>query len=210
MPKIRLTKNELKAQRENLKRFTRYLPTLQLKQRQLQLEVRRARERLQQCAQEEEAFWQGLGPWIALAGAPAAAAPAGTAPEVEAWRTGERNIAGIDIPTFESLQFAPATERDLFAGWPWEDDLQAAARALAELRLRQEILEQQAERLGQELRVTTQRVNLFEKVKIPEATDNIRVIRIYLGDQQTTAVGRAKIAKAKCQAQEEALRLHEA
>jgi V/A-type H+-transporting ATPase subunit D len=40
-------------------------------------------------------------------------------------------------------------------------------------------------------------VNLFEKVKIPEARDNIRRIRIFLGDQQTAAVARAKLAKAK-------------
>ncbi|MBJ2357584.1 V-type ATP synthase subunit D, partial [Sphaerochaeta sp. S2] len=34
-------------------------------------------------------------------------------------------------------------------------------------------------------------------VKIPEAKDNIRRIAIYLGDQQTAAVVRGKIAKKK-------------
>ena len=48
-----------------------------------------------------------------------------------------------------------------------------------------------------ELRTTTQRVNLFEKVKIPEAKENIRIIRIFMGDQQTAAVARSKIAKGK-------------
>ena len=38
--KIKHTKNELKAQRDALRRFERYLPTLQLKKQQLQLEVR--------------------------------------------------------------------------------------------------------------------------------------------------------------------------
>jgi V/A-type H+-transporting ATPase subunit D len=38
-------------------------------------------------------------------------------------------------------------------------------------------------------------VNLFEKIKIPEAMDNIKKIRVYLGDQQTAAVVRGKIAK---------------
>ena len=36
-------------------------------------------------------------------------------------------------------------------------------------------------------------------VKIPEAKDNIRQISIYLGDQQTSAVVRGKIAKKKRQ-----------
>ena len=51
--------------------------------------------------------------------------------------------------------------------------------------------------LGKERRLTSQRVNLFEKVKIPEAKENIRMISIYLGDQQTSAVVRGKIAKKK-------------
>jgi len=51
--------------------------------------------------------------------------------------------------------------------------------------------------LSQELRITTQRVNLFEKVKIPEAKEAIRLIKIHLGDQMTNAVGRSKIAKKK-------------
>jgi V/A-type H+-transporting ATPase subunit D len=34
-------------------------------------------------------------------------------------------------------------------------------------------------------------------VKIPETRDNIRIIQIYLGDEQTAAVVRGKIAKKK-------------
>jgi len=62
------------------------------------------------------------------------------------------------------------------------------------------VLERQEQLLQEELRTTTQRVNLFEKVKIPECEENIRQIQIYLGDQQTAAVGRAKIAKGKLEA----------
>ena len=51
--------------------------------------------------------------------------------------------------------------------------------------------------MRKELSVTTQRVNLFEKVKIPEAQENIRLIKIYIGDQLSNAVGRSKIAKRK-------------
>jgi V/A-type H+-transporting ATPase subunit D len=55
------------------------------------------------------------------------------------------------------------------------------------------------------LRIVTQRVNLFEKVKIPESKENIRRINIYIGDQQTNSVGRSKIAKKKCELREAAL-----
>ncbi len=50
--------------------------------------------------------------------------------------------------------------------------------------------------LLKEFRVTSQRVNLFEKVMIPTAKANIKKINIYLGDQQTAAVVRGKIAKS--------------
>ena len=58
-------------------------------------------------------------------------------------------------------------------------------------------LETQVDLLSKELKTTSQRVNLFEKVKIPEAKENIKRIAIYLGDQQTAAVVRGKIAKNK-------------
>ena len=49
--------------------------------------------------------------------------------------------------------------------------------------------------LAAELQVTSQRVNLFEKVKIPQAIESIRRINIFLGDQQTAAVVTGKMAK---------------
>ncbi|MGB3056532.1 MAG: V-type ATP synthase subunit D, partial [Candidatus Omnitrophota bacterium] len=59
------------------------------------------------------------------------------------------------------------------------------------------IFKKQDELIREELRITTQRVNLFEKVKIPEARENIRRIQVYLGDMQTAAVVTGKIAKDK-------------
>ena len=67
MAKIKLTKNELKVQRDALKRFERYLPTLQLKKQQLQLEVRQAREAMATLLdeiQKLEASWQETLPLL--------------------------------------------------------------------------------------------------------------------------------------------------
>ena len=86
---------------------------------------------------------------------------------------------------------------DLFASPPWVDDALDALEKLARLRIEREVLAEQRRLLGEELRTTSQRVNLFEKVKIPESEENIRVIRIFLGDAQTADVARAKIAKRK-------------
>jgi V/A-type H+-transporting ATPase subunit D len=62
------------------------------------------------------------------------------------------------------------------------------------------VLHDQLRRLKRELRVTAQRVNLFERIKIPEAQGHIRRISVHLGDQQTAAFGWALLAKRKAMA----------
>jgi V/A-type H+-transporting ATPase subunit D len=200
MPKIRLTKNELKSQRDALKRFERYLPTLQLKKQQLQLEVRHVEEELRRLEDEERTFSDSLERWLPVV-RDVDSDEILDLLVVKEWRTGVRNVAGIDTPVFEDIEFEQVSY-DLFETPQWLDDILAAARELTELLLRKRMLTEQTELLRQELRVTTQRVNLFEKVKIPETRENIRRIQIYLGDQQTTSVGRAKIAKGKAVARD--------
>ena len=198
MPKVKRTKNELKKQRDDLQRFSRYLPTLQLKKQQLQLETRLARQEMRELENQEKSYRRQLEDWIYLLDEVSASELADLI-KVEEWRTGSRNIAGVDTPVFEDLLFEDP-ELDLFETPPWYDDAIEAVRQLEVFRLRHQILEARLEALEDELRTTTQRVNLFEKVKIPEAQENIRRIQIYLGDQQTAQVGRAKIAKRKTEA----------
>ena len=81
----------------------------------------------------------------------------------------------------------------------WVDTALIKMREIARFKVLIKTLKKQSDLLNKELRLTSQRVNLFEKVKIPEAKENIRVIEIYLGDQQTSAVIRGKIAKSKRQ-----------
>ena len=95
---------------------------------------------------------------------------------------------------FSALTFADV-EYDLFTTPLWFDDALEILKKQVELRLRRTLAEEQLELLEQELRIVTQRVNLFEKVKIPESKENIRRINIYIGDQQTNSVGRSKIAR---------------
>lgn len=203
MAKVKLTKSELKRQRDGLKRFSRYLPTLQLKKQQLQLETRRARADLKQLDKELSDYRHKVEEWIAILDDDSRQ-EVQSAVKVGEWRTGVRNIAGVETPTFEALEFE-APRWDLFAIPFWYNDLFEALKKLAEFEMRRKLAVRQLELLEDELRTTTQRVNLFEKVKIPEAQETIRTIHIYLGDQQTNAVGRAKIAKRKTQALESSL-----
>ena len=198
---VKLTKNELKVQKDRLKQFQRYLPTLQLKKQQLQSVVMQVNAHLEQVEQQRRAAVAGLDDWVAVF------AENDSFPADKRLETlirphhvvcGQENIAGVTVPVFQELSFEEI-QYDV-ADYPlWVDAAAVRLREIARLDALEKTLRRQVELLEQELRSTAQRVNLFEKVKIPEAKENIRVIGIYLGDQQTSAVVRGKIAKKKLQ-----------
>lgn len=194
MPKIKLTKGELKRQRDALRQYRRYLPTLQLKKQQLQLEIIHQLTVLEKKRLEEKAKRESIESWAGLLTSPAV--------DIRPWifprnvATSSRNIAGVDLPVFEQVDFTEA-EYDLFITPLWVDAALEALTVLVSMREEIAVIEKGIAILRQELRITTQRVNLFEKVKIPEAEETIRIIKIYIGDQMSNAVGRSKIAKRK-------------
>lgn len=193
MPRLKRTKSELKVQRENLRRYQRFLPTLQLKKQQLQVEVRRVEQERAEIQGERDRLRRERQSWIALF---AEAPPFSDWIEVKRLEVGTQHIAGVDVPVllhFDLVERVP----DRFEYPVWIDDGLTALRKDIELQLRLKILQQQEAMLQEELRTTSQRVNLFEKVKIPECKENIRRIRIALGDEQVAGVARSKLAKAK-------------
>lgn len=198
---VKLTKNELKVQKDRLKQFQRYLPTLQLKKQQLQAVVMQVTAQLEQVEQQRRAAVAGLDDWVAVF-AENDSFPAEKRLDAlirpRHVVCGEQNIAGVTVPVFQELSFEDI--RYDVADYPlWVDTAAVRLREIARLDALEKTLRRQVELLERELRATAQRVNLFEKVKIPEAKENIRVIGIYLGDQQTSAVVRGKIAKKKLQ-----------
>jgi V/A-type H+-transporting ATPase subunit D len=193
MAKLKKTKNELKAQREALRRYHRFLPTLELKKQQLQREVRRAEAALRERTAQEEALLERLRPWVKLLSSPL---DLGSYVHLEALDLETANIAGVNVPVLTGVRFAPP-EIDYFETPAWLEDAIAAVSELTSLRAERRVLSREKQLLGEELRITAQRVNLFEKVMIPRTWENIRIIRIALGDAQTAAVARAKLAKGK-------------
>ena len=192
MLKIRLTKNELKRQKDALKMYNRYLPTLILKKQQLQVEIRKVEEKQHKLQEERDLLKKGFQRWIAVFGE-----DVGLNEKLivlEEFRRGIGNIAGVSIPLFEGVKFAASTH-DLWSMPLWVDRAIEELQRVMLLDLELQVLREQYSLLFIELRTTTQRVNLFEKVKIPETKMYIKKINIYLGDQQTTSVVRGKIAK---------------
>jgi len=193
MAKIRLTKNELKKQKDSLKMYRRYLPTLMLKKQQLQGEIRLTDIRLKELHSELEHLDETFKSWIAVFGETGIFTK--DILKITSLRTGHGNIAGVAIPIFEGADFEVAPY-DLVQTPLWLDLAVEGMKQALLLELEAEIVEEQKRRLDKELRTTTQRVNLFEKVKIPETRGNIKKIQVYLGDQQTASVVRGKIAKS--------------
>src|SRR3989338_4883229 len=194
MAKIKFTKGELKRQRDSLKRFERYLPILQLKKQQMQLEIQRTHEKLKFKIQEMDDLENEISDWANLLEESGDYMAGWIKPKNIS--VSSFNIAGVDIPIFEKIEFEEA-EYDLFSTPLWVDTAIIKLRKFVTFLEEKKILDEQLRILSEELRITNQRVNLFEKVKIPECAENIRRIRIYLGDQQAGAVGRSKMAKNK-------------
>lgn len=197
MAKIKLTKNELKVQKDALKMFNRYLPTLQLKKQQLQSEIRTIDAKAKAVRAKRVELEREFAEWISVFGEEEAFTPCMV--KVSDIKRGVTNIAGVSIPVYEGANFT-REKYDLYATPLWVDLASVKMEIALSLDLEAEVLDEQVRLLENELHVTTQRVNLFEKVKIPETKANIKKITVYLGDEQVAAVVRSKISKKKLEA----------
>lgn len=102
MAKVKLTKNALKAERDSLKRYQRYLPTLLLKKQQLQMEMRTLQAKVMAKRDEEDALRKSIAGWIGLYAEPIEWDKYISVKEI---RQGEGNIAGVEIPLFDGVDF---------------------------------------------------------------------------------------------------------
>ena len=194
MARVKLTKTELKAQTDALKRFQRFLPMLQLKKQQLQGEIAGIVAKVEEVARQEEVIRQNLDSWVGLFATDESLTK--DLVQVKEVRTSEANIAGVTIPVFESID-VKVRDYDLWESPAWIDEAVETATQVLSLQSERAVFEEQRRLIAEELQQTSQRVNLFEKVKIPECRETIRVIKIAIGDEQAAAVTRGKIAKAR-------------
>lgn len=193
--KIKLTRPELKRRRDRLARFERYLPMLKLKQQQLQMtlrelaaEVRAAEQALDEVVAKLDLYRSVLADRAGL--------PLEKWTQPEQVRTSHKNVAGVEVPVFEDVDFSPV-RYSLFGTPAWVDEALADLREQSRRQSAVQVLREGERLLQGELSRVIQRVNLFEKIMIPKDRDAIRRIRIKLGDEMAAAVGRAKIAKGK-------------
>lgn len=195
--KFSLNKTELTRLRREEKMYKQFLPVLQLKQEQLQIEQLKLRREL---AGREEKFLAAKKEVARGSALFAEKLPvdALSLAKVRGLKLGEKSVAGVKVPTLESVTFEDR-EYSRFGTPPWVSVVLPALRELVRQYTELSVFKKQLELVSKELRKATQKVNLFEKVLIPETKEGIRRIKIALGDEQVAAVGRGKIAKGKQQ-----------
>ncbi|MBF0408319.1 MAG: V-type ATP synthase subunit D [Candidatus Riflebacteria bacterium] len=193
--KIKKTRPELLKLRRGLALFKRFLPTLHLKKQQIQLEIVKIRSEFKRLKDEISRRLEQIENWISLFSEDLPG-PVTRLVQVVAARHGEKNVAGIVLPVLLEMEYK-VMPYSYFSAPPWVDKGVVMVKELLEFREKINVIKKQEEILHIELRKITQRVNLFEKVKIPQTIESIRVIKIALAEEQTAGVGRAKIAKGK-------------
>jgi len=196
MAKLRLTKNALQQQQQQLKLYRRLLPSLDLKRRQLSVEAQRARAEHAAATAAAESLEARIGQELPMLADEQL--DLNGLVEMRGYRVAEQNVVGTRLPVLEQVEFAVA-DYSLLATPAWVDVLVRRLKDAAEARVRARIAGQRVQVLDQTERRITQRVNLFEKVLIPTAKKNIQRIRIALGDTERAAVVTSKLAKAKQQ-----------
>jgi len=186
MAGIKLTKTELKAQNDALKRFLRFLPMLQLKKQQLQGVIAGIVAKTEEVRDRESRLKKEVDGWVGLLA---------ERPDLVNGLVKLKEVK-VSSANIESIE----TETAVIDAWDtpaWLDNAAVAAREYLSLQAQRDVFEEQLRLVESELKQTSQRVNLFEKVKIPRCKEAIRLIKIALGDEQTAAVTRGKIAKSR-------------
>ena len=187
-------KTALKQQRDKLTMYERFLPSLDLKRQQLIADYQQSKRILTRTEQEIADVIGSQAGLFSLLGA--SEQELADLVRIEELTVREENVLGVRLPVLDEVRFR-VKEYSMLAKPFWVDFLVELLQTMATLRVRRDIEQKRVSRLSEAVRRITQRVNLFEKVLIPQVEKDIQRIRIHLADTERAAVVRSKIAKAK-------------
>ena len=176
MSTLKLTKNELRSQQTRLKELQRYLPTLQLKKAMLHFEVNNVSMELA-ALEEEMLFKKQQAEEISGFLLEKVSCDLAAVTEVQHVKKHYENIAGVEIPVFESVFFRDVPYL-LIDAPVWTEGATLRLKELIIAREKIHVVQEKRRALEKELREVSIRVNLFEKILIPRAQENIKKIRV--------------------------------
>lgn len=194
MTRLSYNKSALHRESARLRRFKRYLPSLDLKRRQLIAEQYQAAAQLKQTERSIEQCRRSIAENLPML-ADATVDLTGLV-RVASVRVGRQQVIGHPMPVLESVEIEVRPYSTL--GTPhWLEQAVNRLRLMLELQVRLRIEQRRLQVLEEAVKKITQRVNLFDKVLIPEAETNIKKIGIFLSDAERAGVVRAKMTKRK-------------
>lgn len=194
MARLALSKSELARQTRQLKTYERFLPSLDMKRKQLMAERARARSQLLETEQRIREQWQRVQeqlPMLSNREVDLDGLVCLDGVDLE-----RENLVGVMLPVVADVRLK-VREYGLLAKPHWVDNLVEELGEALRLRVQRDVQQRRVALLEEAVRKVTQRVNLFDKVLIPRTRSNIERIRIHLSDAERAAVVRSKIAKGK-------------
>ncbi|KAA6348177.1 V/A-type H+/Na+-transporting ATPase subunit D [termite gut metagenome] len=196
--KFQYNKTSLQQLEKQLKIRVRTLPIIKNKESALRMEVKRCKseaakleERLEQQIRVYEAMfalWNEFDPSLI---------------KVSDVHLGIKKIAGVRIPTLESVDFS-VRPYSLFNTPKWYADGIHLLKGLAQTAIEREFTLSKLNLLEYARKKTTQKVNLFEKVQIPGYQDALRKIKRFMEDEDNLSKSSQKILKSHQEQRKEA------
>ena len=115
---------------------------------------------------------------------------------VKAIKTSFKNIAGVNIPQLEAVDFE-LKPLCLFNLPYWTLDGIVLMQELVRLRIEKKVILTRTELLEETRKKTTQKVNLYEKVQVPGYEDAISKIIKFMSDEESLGKAVQKIMKKR-------------
>ena len=195
--KFQYNKTSQQALEKNLNLRLRALPTLQSKESALRMEVKKAKNQIEELDIELEeqigSYDKMVGLWTEFDS---------TLISVKDVNLSKRKIAGVPIFVLEGVEFE-TKQFSVFNRPKWFLDGVNLLQQLSEIGIKRDFFELKLRKLEYARKKTTQKVNLFEKVQIPGYEDAILKIKRYLEDEENLSKSSQKIMRSKKEARAE-------
>lgn len=189
--KYQINKTALNELNKQLRVRKRALPTIKNKESALRLEVKKAKNLADEVEARQAELTQKLqymsGLWTEFR------------PElitVDDVKVSLTKIAGVKIPVLKEVIFT-VHDFDLFSSPFWIVEGLQILKELTTLGIEREFYLQKMRLLDHARKKTTQKVNLYEKVQIPDYESAIRKIKRFLEDEENLSKSAQKIVKKR-------------
>jgi V/A-type H+-transporting ATPase subunit D len=193
--KFQFNKTESQMLQKQLKMRKSALPILKSKESALRAEVKKVKTDIENLESKLQEHMSQNDQYMALfVGFPDIV-------KVKKVNVSSHKIAGVHVPVFEDVEFE-ISDYSLFLSASYYPALAKVLQEITVLKIRMEIADTRMMILERDRRKTTQKVNLFEKVQIPNLEDAIRRIKRFLEDAENLEKSSQKVVKSRLAALE--------